>query len=129
MVGNPPFKRIAYIYTGTSNFDRDKEFYSKVLGARIVWEFKEFGARVAAFDVSGEPYILLADHIKAPSKRPIFEVENLRICAKELRSRGWIPDGDEFEIPDGPCMNFKDASGNEYAILEMRRPRILEGRR
>ncbi len=125
-MGRGLFKRIAYIYVGTSAYESDRDFYLKVLGARLVWEFKEFGARVAAVDLSGEPYLLLADHVKAPSKRLIFEVENLREAAKDLKSRGWTPDGEEFEIPDGPVLNFTDKSGNEYAILEMRRPRILE---
>jgi catechol 2,3-dioxygenase-like lactoylglutathione lyase family enzyme len=122
-----PFKRLAYIYIGTSNFDEDHDFYENRLGARLVWEFREFGARVVAFDLCGEPYLLLADHVKAPSKRLIYEVEDLGEAVKELKGRGWKPEGGRFEIPDGPCMNFKDASGNEYAILQMSRPRVLEG--
>src|SRR5258706_16460821 len=110
------FKRIAYIYIGTSNYDADRKFYHETLGARLVWEFQEFGARVAAFDLAGEPYLLIADHVHAPSKRLIFEVENLRKTKEELETRGWKPDGELFEVPDGPCYNFKDASGNEYAI-------------
>jgi len=120
------FKRIAYIYIGTKDFESDKDYYHNVLGARKVWEFKEFGARVAAFDLCGEPYILIADHVKAPSKRLIFEVADLSEVSSELEKRGWKPDGGRFEIPDGPCLNFTDKSGNEYAILEMKRPRILE---
>jgi len=122
-----PFKRLAYIYVGTSAFDQDHDFYENKLGARLVWEFKEFGARVAAFDLCGEPYLLLADHVKPPSKRLIYEVEDLEEAVKGLKARGWRPDGRRFEIPDGPCVNFKDASGNDYAILQMSRPRILEG--
>jgi hypothetical protein len=121
-----PFKRLAYVYIGTSNYDDDHEFYEKRLGAAVVWEFKEFGARVAAFDLCGEPYLLLADHVRAPSKRLIYEVDDLDEAAGELERRGWTPDGGSFEVPDGPCINFKDRSGNEYAILQMIRPHILE---
>ena len=92
----------------------------------MVWEFKEFGASVAAFNLCGEPYLLLADHVKAPSKRLIYEVASLKEASRILKARGWKSDGEAFEIPDGPCMAFTDRSGNEYAILEMRRPRILE---
>jgi hypothetical protein len=126
MKGGPLLKRIAYIYVGTSDFDGDRDFYQNVLGARKVWEFKEFGARVAAFDLCGEPYLLIADHVKAPSKRLIYEVDDLKLASEALKKRGWKPDGRSFEIPDGPCINFKDKSGNEYAILEMSRPRMLE---
>ena len=123
----PPFKRLAYVYVGTKDFEADRAFYLEALGARLVWEFKEFGARVAAFDLAGEPYLLLADHVKAPSKRLIYEVEDLPKTMKALKAKGWEPDGEAFEIPDGPCVNFTDKTGNEFALLEMSRPRILEG--
>ena len=123
------FKKLAYIYVGTSDYKADFNFYSKVLGARLVWEFKEFDARVAAFDLCGEPYLLLADHVKSPSKRVMYAVDDIKDASKELTSRGWIRDGNEFEVPDGPCINFKDKSGNEYAIIQMTRPHILEKQR
>jgi predicted enzyme related to lactoylglutathione lyase len=121
-----PFKRLVYVYIGTSNYDADHEFYEKRLGADVVWEFRKFGARVAAFDLCGEPYLLLADHVRAPSKRLIYEVDDLDEAVEDLKRRGWKPEGGRFDIPDGPCINFEDGSGNEYAILQMSRPRILE---
>ena len=120
------FKRIAYIYVGSSDFEADRDYYLNKLGAKKVWEFKEFGAQVASFDLCGEPYLLLADHVKAPSKRLIFEVGSIKEAAAALKKKGWVSDGGEFEIPDGPCLKFNDPSGNEFAILEMKRPRVLE---
>ena len=120
------FKRLVYVYIGTADFDGDLEYYGTKLGAKLLWSLKAFGARVAAFDLCGEPYLLIADHVKAPSKRLIYEVDDIVAAAAALRSRGWKADGASFEIPDGPCVNFNDRSGNEYAILEMRRPHILE---
>ena len=120
------FKRLVYVYIGTSHYDADSKFYSETLAARLVWEFKEFGARVAAFDLCGEPYLLIADHVPAPSKRLIYQVEDLDAAARELKNHGWKPDGERFEVPDGPCMNFKDISGNEFALLQMIRPHLLE---
>jgi len=120
------FKRLVYVYIGTSHYDADCKFYREILDARLVWEFKEFGARVAAFDLCGEPYLLIADHVPAPSKRLIYQVEDLDAAARGLKHRGWKPAGGRFEVPDGPCMNFKDRSGNEFAILQMTRPHLLE---
>src|SRR5258706_13643053 len=120
------FKRLGYIYIGTDNYEADYRFYKDVLQGRLVWEFENFGAKVAAFDLCGEPYLLIADHVHAPSKRLIYEVENIKVVANELKSRGWKADGEKFEVPDGPCINFKDESGNEYAILQMTRPHLLE---
>jgi len=120
------FKRLVYVYIGTSHYDADYKFYREVLDARLIWEFKEIGARVAAFDLCGEPYLLIADHVPAPSKRLIYQVEDLDSAARELKHRGWKPAGVRFEVPDGPCLNFKDSSGNEFAILQMTRPHLLE---
>lgn len=119
------FKRLVYVYVGTSNYSADYDFYKNILGAERIWEFENFGAKVAAFDLCGEPFLLIADHVHAPSKRLIYEVEDIADAAKQLKARGWKADGGEFEIPDGPCINFKDRSGNEYAILQMTRPYVL----
>ena len=125
-MSNSLFKKLVYVYIGTSDYTTDHYYYKNVLGARLVWEFERFGAKVAAFDLCGEPYLLLADHVHAPSKRLMYEVANLREAQKTLEKRGWKADGGIFEVPDGPCLNFKDASGNEYAIIQMSRPKMLE---
>ena len=125
-MSQPLFKKLVYIYIGTSNYEADHHFYKDILGATLVWEFSDFGARVAAFNLCDESYLLIADHVHAPSKRLIYEVENIDHAAKELTAKGWEADGSKFEVPDGTCINFKDKSGNEYAILQMQRPYILE---
>ena len=56
---------------------------------------------------------------------PIFETENIEITVKALKKRGWRSEGGQFEIPNGPCYLFKDPSGNELAIFEDARPRVL----
>ena len=78
------FKCLAYIYIGSLHYDADRKFYKDILGARLVWEFEEFGAKVAAFDLCGEPYLLIADHVHAPSKRLIYEVGNIERSFKRI---------------------------------------------
>ena len=87
------FKRLAYIYVGTSDYRSDCDFYENILGAKRVWEFEEFGARVAAFNLCGEPFLLIADHVKAPSKRLIYEVDDISGATRQLKARGWKADG------------------------------------
>jgi hypothetical protein len=53
-------------------------------------------------------------------------VEDLEEAARVLKARGWRAEGGRFEVPDGPCYGFEDASGNQYAILQMTRPHALE---
>jgi len=52
-------------------------------------------------------------------------VKDLKAKAKELRSRGWKSEGRSFEVPPGPCMVFKDPSGNELGLLENVRPNVM----
>ncbi len=40
---------------------------------------------MAAFDLCGEPHLLIADHVEAPSKRLVYEVEDLDEAVEELR--------------------------------------------
>ncbi len=122
-----PFGKLAYLYIGTGDLDRDLEYYTKILGGKLLWNYHEFGAKVASVRLSDGPQYLLADHRHAPSVLPIFEVEDLKTTAKGLRSRGWKSEGRSFEIPPGPCLLFKDPSGNELAIFENVRPGLMEG--
>lgn len=120
-----PFRQLAYLYVGTADFDRDLTYYTKVLGAQLLWNYKEFGARVAGLRLCEGPQVLLADHRPAPSCLPLFEVANLKDTSKDLRSRGWKAEGKPFEIPPGPCVLFKDPSGNPLAIFENARPDLI----
>src|SRR5437016_146654 len=121
----PPLGRLQYLYVGTSDFKRDLDYYTNVLGAAVLWNYKEFGANVAGLRLSEGPQYLLADHRPAPSCLPLFQVKDLKAKAKELRSRGWKSEGRSFEVPPGPCLLFKDPSGNQLALLENVRPNVM----
>ncbi len=101
-----PFGKLVYLYVGTSDFDRDLKYYTNVLGAKVLWNHHAFGAKVAALRLCEGPQYLLADHRRAPSCLPLFEVKDLKAKAKELRSRGWNAlQGSERERarPAGEC--------------------------
>ena len=120
-----PFGKLLYLYVGTSDFERDLGYYTKVLGAKVVWNQHAFRANVAALRLCAGTQYLLADHRTAPSILPLFEVKDLKAKAKELRSRGWKSEGRSFEVPPGPCVVFKDPSGNELGLLENVRPNVM----
>ncbi len=123
---SPPLGKLEYLYLGTSDFERDCAYYSKVLGAERVWAFHAFGAKVAAFRVCEGPLFLLADHRPAPSCMPVLSVVDLEATVVELRARGWQGEGEMFGIPNGPCYRFKDPSGNPYAIFQNDRPEAMD---
>jgi len=119
------FGGLRYLYMGTSDVQRDVDYYTKVLGAEKVWDISSFGTRVAALQLGEGALMLLADHRQAPSCILIFQVDDLQAVSKELRQRGWKPEGERFEIPEGPCYRFNDPSGNPLALLEITRPHVL----
>jgi len=125
-VAKAPLGILRFLYVGSSDVAKDLDYYIRVLGAKKVWDFTSMGTRVAAVQVSSGPLLLLAGHRPSPSVLPVFEVEDLKASAKEFKSRGWQPQGEEFEIPNGPCYLFKDPSGNQMAMFEDVRPRLLE---
>ncbi len=121
-----PFQSLDYRYVGTSRFQRDLEYCRDVLGAPLLWNLEGFGAHVAAFRLGKGPLLLLADHRPAPSCMPLYRVRNLKETAKDLRKRGWKPDGRPFEIPNGPCYVFDDRSGNRLGIFRNDRPQAFQ---
>ncbi len=120
-----PFGRLRYLYMGTSNVQKDVDYYTNVVGAKKVWDISSFGTRVAALRLGEGPVLLLADHRPAPSCILIFQVDDLKAVSEELRRKGWKPEGERFEIPEGPCYRFNDPSGNPLALLEITRPNVL----
>lgn len=122
-----PVGRLEYLYLGSADVARDLAYYRDVLGAEVVWDFSEFGTRVAGVRLFAEgPMVLLAGHRHAPSALPVFAVPDLDDAERELRARGWRPEGGRFGIPDGDCYLFRDPTGNEWAIYEDSRPHALE---
>jgi len=123
-----PFGPLKYTYVGSSNIHKDLDYYTEILSAKKVWDISSFGTRVAALSLGKGPLLLLADHRPAQSCILIFQVRDLSATSKQLRRKGWKPEGERFEIPEGPCYRFNDPSGNPLAILEVVRPNVLGGR-
>lgn len=122
-----PFGRLEYLYVASADVERDLAYYRDVLGAEVAWDFEDFGTRVAAVRMSAAPPLyILAGHRTPPHVLPIYAVDDLAKAEKELKKRGWRPEGHRVEVPDGPCHLFKDPSGNELALLGQVRPHVLE---
>ena len=120
-----PFENLEYLYVGSGNFSRDLTYYHDVLGGELLWNHEGFGAHVAALRLGKGPLLLLADHRPAPSCILLYTVADLKETAKDLRKRGWKPEGRPFEIPNGPCYVFEDPSGNRLGIFENLRPHVF----
>lgn len=124
-VDRVPFGPLRYLYIGSSDIQKDLDYYTQVIGAKKIWDLSSFGTRVAAIRLGKGPILLLADHRPAKTCILIFEVKNLASTSKRLQGKGWKPEGEKFEIPEGPCYRFNDPSGNPLALLQIVRPNVL----
>ena len=114
------FGALRYLYVGSKDPHRDAAWYVQG-GARKLWEFDAFGAKVAGLEVGDGPQVLLADHRPVGSVIPIWEVADLKASVKGLLAKGWEA-GEPFEVPTGPCRMFEDPSGNELCLIQVTRP-------
>lgn len=120
-----PFGPLTYLYVGSSDTKKDLAFYTKVLGAELVWEFHGLGAHVGAVRLGEGPLLLLADHRPAKSSISIYRVDDLEATTKRLEDRGWTRAGEPVEVPDGPVLVLRDPTGNEVGLLQQDRPDAL----
>ena len=102
-----PFGKLRFLYVGSSDVERDLDYYEKVLGSRKVWDHTAFGTRVAAVEACDGPLLLLAGHRPAPSVLPIFQVENLKTSEKELRGRAGNLRVEELRFQTAHAMSSK----------------------
>jgi len=119
--------KLAYLYVGTDDVDRDRAFYLQALGAAPVWRFQAFATDVAAVRMAPDgPLVLLAEHRTTPSCLPIWTVPDLDAAITRLGASGFETHGETAGTPDGPVHVLRDPSGNEIGLLQQDRPGALE---
>jgi len=117
------FLSLDFLYVPTPDVAGAIEYYVTVLGAELVWKIRDGETVVANVRVSeAGPALLLASHLEGHVPILIYRVADLQEVMTALRSRGWQPDGEPFEIPHGPCVIFRDLSGQRFALYEAVRP-------
>jgi hypothetical protein len=122
----PPFDRLDFLYTPSTDVAADMEHFATSLGAEIGFAIEAFGARVAMVRLSeGPPHILLADHLEGDRPIMVYRVPDLDRAVGELEARGFEP-GPQFGIPDGPICSFEMPGGHRVAIYERTRPQAAE---
>ena len=119
------FESLDFLYVPAPNIQESIRYYTKVLDGELLWKIHAYGVWVACIRLSSkEPYILLADHIARKDLMLIYRVNNLDDAASELRGRGWREEK-SLEIPNGPCLTFRDPADNSIVIYENRRPHVM----
>jgi hypothetical protein len=75
--------------------------------------------------------VLLASHLEPHQTILIYRVTSLDEARRRLIEQGWTDVDAPFEIPQGPCLVFRDPGGQQLAVYERRRPGVdahFEGR-
>jgi len=117
------FESLDYLYVPAPDIDASVRYYTHVLDGKLAWKIRAFNAWVACVELALDgPPVLLADHKSPTGPQLVYRVAEFEKTVRELRARGWTPESEPFEIPQGPCASFRDPAGNQLAIYENRRP-------
>jgi predicted enzyme related to lactoylglutathione lyase len=103
----------------SDNFDDSKEFYSKILGLSLKFDFSDHG--MIAFKVGEEePAIIIKDRSKFPNAKPALwiEVEDVQSLYPEMKDKGVKFLTEPFRIKTGWAVEFTDPSGNILGITD-----------
>jgi hypothetical protein len=126
------FHGLDFLYTPSRDVPADRDYFTEVLGGRLVFAVEAMGTRVAAIELAqGSPLVLLTDHLDGERPVLVYRVADLAAALAALESRGWGRT-QSFEIPHGPCCSFTGPGGHRIALYQLTRPeaaRHFDGRR
>jgi len=121
-----PFEQLDFLYTPSRDVRADVEYFTEVLGARLVFAVDSMGTRVAALELAGgAPLLLLADHLDGETPVLVYRVPSLSAALDHLERRGWHREA-TFEIRQGPICSFRTPGGHRIALYEITRPGAAE---
>ena len=119
----PPFESLDYLYLPAPDIDAAVAFYTDVLGGELLWRIHEDATWVAAVRLANDgPAVVLADHLAPGHGLLIYRVRSLADAQRALVDRGWSAESPAFELPQGPCLVFRDPGRHRIAIYERVRP-------
>jgi hypothetical protein len=122
----PPFERLDFLYTPSTDVPRDLKYFTEVLGGRAIFAIDAMGTRVAAVELTeGPPLVLLTDHVEGERPILLYRVADLDVALADLEGRGWER-AHTFEIPQGPCCSFRTPGGHRIALYQLVRPEVAE---
>jgi predicted enzyme related to lactoylglutathione lyase len=121
-MASPPFESLDYLYLPAPDIDAAVAFYTRGLGGELLWRIRDGGTWVAAVRLAETgPVVLLANHLDPGQGLLIYRVRSLDETRKSLAGGGWSVEGEPFELPQGPCLTFRDPGGQRLAVYELHR--------
>lgn len=120
------FQSLDFVYMPSADVAADMEYFTSVLGGRLVFAVEGMGTQVAMVELTeGPPRVLLAGHLDGDQPVLVYRVDDLAIAMRELETRGWTREP-TFEIPHGPVCSFRTPGGHRVAIYQLVRPEAGE---
>lgn len=117
-------ERLDFVYMPSTDVAADMEYFTSVLGGRLVFAVEGMGTRVAMVELTEDPpRILLAGHLEGDQAVLVYRVDDLAVAMRELESRGWKREP-TFEIPHGPVSSFRTPGGHRIAVYQLVRPEV-----
>src|SRR5205814_7459081 len=100
-------------------------FYADALGGELLWKIRDGRTWVAAVRLAETgPVALLANHLPPGDGLLVYRVRSLAEIRTRLEDRGWSVEGEPFELPQGPCLVFRDPARQRFAVYERVRPGV-----
>jgi hypothetical protein len=123
---SPPFEQLDFLYTPSGDVAADLDYFTHVLGGRVVFAIESGDTRVAAVALTeGPPLLLLADHVEGERAILVYRVDDLSASLASMETRGWEREH-TFEIPHGPCCSFRTPAGHRVALYQLTRPEVAD---
>jgi catechol 2,3-dioxygenase-like lactoylglutathione lyase family enzyme len=120
------FHRLDFVYMPSADVAADVEYFTSVLGGRLIFAVEGMGTRVAMVELTEDPpRILLAGHLEGDQAVLVYRVDDLAVAMHELEAHGWEREP-TFEIPHGPVSSFRTPGGHRIAIYQLVRPEVGE---
>ena len=120
------FESLDFVYMPSTDVASDVEYFTAVLGGRLVFAVEGMGTRVAMVELTeAPPRLLLAGHLAGDQPVLVYRVADLTSAIAELEARGWQR-APSFEIPHGPVCSFRTTGGHRIAIYQLVRPEAGE---
>jgi predicted enzyme related to lactoylglutathione lyase len=119
---SPPFESLDYVYLPAPDIEAAVAYYTRGLGGELLWRIRDGGTWVAAVRLAETgPVVLLANHLEPGQGLLIYRVRSLDDTRRSLVDGGWSAEGEPFELPQGPCLVFRDPGGQRLAVYELHR--------
>jgi hypothetical protein len=121
----PLFEALDYLYLPAPEIDPAIAFYTRTLGGELLWRIRDGETWVAAVRLgTAAPQVVLANHLAPGQGLLVYRVRSLAETQAALARSGWSAEGDAFELPQGPCLVFRDPGGQRLAAYERVRPQM-----